>query len=137
MSKYFSSPLLSSSDYIERKKNIEMIKITKLGKPTRNYKIKGDRITQYINYDTYLSLVKGYYTQPTLEHNGPPITIMDGTTSYKCGNSCEKSLFPYGKYVNQKPVGLKGYVFPAQITTSYRCPRGSLDCLETLDCPEH
>lgn len=117
--KYFATNVTSEGDYISKTKNIEIMKGAKNSKPTINYKTEGKDITQFLNYETFLSMVKGYTDMRTPRCcKSPPLTIIDGITSYQCEEEkckfCKDPvLYPIGAFDNCK----KEFYFPRKITT--------------------
>ena len=96
--------------------------------PTINYKLKGSEFEQFLNYETFLSLVKAYTDMRFIIcdeckcKSHAPSSIVEGTSSYKCDGPlieepCKKCLYPYGKFVNQNVIeGDECFKFPRKIT---------------------
>jgi len=130
MSCFANTKTKSSSDYTEKIKNVEMMKSAKTSKnPTINYKLKGSEFEQFINYETFLSLVKAYTDMRFIVcgdckcKSKPPSSIVEGTSSYHCGDT----LYPYGKYVNQGIESDECFKFPRKITND--------PCIPETPCP--
>jgi len=127
----------TSSDYTERTKNVEIMKSAKTSKnPTINYKLKGSEFEQFLNYETFLSLVKAYTDMRFIVCDEckcklhPPSSIVEGTSSYNCGDKdiCKTCLYPYGRFVNQDIIESdECFKFPRKITND--------PCIKPEPCP--
>ena len=129
--KFFATRnLKTSSDYTEKIKNVEMMKSAKTSKtPTNNYILQGNVFEQFLNYETYLSLVKGFTDMRFILcedckcNLNAPLSIIDGISSFKCGefslcDKCKTVLYPYGRFINQNLIEEDPcFKFPRKITT--------------------
>ena len=132
MSRYFATRnLKTSSDYTEKIKNVEMMKSAKTSKsPTNNYLLQGDVFESFLNYETYLGLVKGFTDMRFILcedckcNLNAPLSIIDGISSFKCGefslcDKCKTVLYPYGRFINQNLIEEDPcFKFPRKITTN-------------------
>jgi len=128
----------TSSDYTENVKNVEIMKSAKTSEnPTINYTLKGSEFEQFLNYETFLSLVKAYTDMRFIVcdeckcKSNPPSSIVEGTSSYACSNysgqPCKKCIYPYGKFVNQGIEKDECFKFPRKITND--------PCIKPEPCP--
>lgn len=121
----------TSSDYTEKIKNVEMMKGAKSSEtPTNDYRLEGDVFEQFLNYETYLSLVKGFTDMRFILcedckcNLNSPLSIIDGISSFKCGelslcDKCKLVLYPYGRFINQNIIEEDPcFKFPRKITTN-------------------
>ena len=129
--KYFATrDIKTSSKYTEKIKNVEMMKSAKTSTtPTINYTLQGKVFEQFLNYETYLSLVKGFTDMRFILcddckcNMNSPISIIDGITSFKCGeltlcDKCKTTLYPYGQFINPNIIEEDPcFKFPRKITT--------------------
>jgi len=128
--KYFATrDIKTSSNYTEKIKNVEMMKSAKTSTtPTINYTLQGKVFEQFLNYETYLSLVKGFTDMRFLLcedckcNLNSPMSIVDGISSFKCGeltlcDKCKTTLYPYGRFINQNIEQDPCFKFPRKITT--------------------
>jgi len=129
--KYFAKrDIKTSSKYTEKIKNVEMMKSAKTSTtPTINYTLQGKVFEQFLNYETYLSLVKGFTDMRFILcedckcNLNSPLSIVDGITSFKCGeltlcDKCKTTLYPYGRFINQNIIEEDPcFKFPRKITT--------------------
>ena len=134
-----------------------MMKSAKTSKnPTISYKLKGSEFEQFLNYETFLSLVKAYTNMRFIVcdkckcNARPPSSIVEGTSSFQCEKQidkvqneiCKKCLYPYGRFVNQDVVEVdECFQFPRKITNDPclkpeppPCPPPCPPCCLPCDC---
>lgn len=135
MSKYFASRnIKTSSSYTEKIKNVEMMKnATTSTTPTIDYTLQGKVFEQFLNYETYLSLVKGFTDMRSILCEDckcnlqSPMSIVEGINSFTCGeltlcDKCKTTLYPYGRFINQT-IEEEAFKFPRKITTDPCLPK--------------
>ena len=133
--KYFASrDIKTSSSYTEKIKNVEMMKSAKTSTtPTNNYTLQGKVFEQFLNYETYLSLVKGFTDMRFILcedckcNLNSPMSIVEGINSFKCGDltlceKCKTTLYPYGRFINET-IEEEAFTFPRKITTEPCIPK--------------
>lgn len=121
MKKFFATDVKSESDYLSKVRNIEIMKGIN-PKPTINYRVDGKNIVQFVNYEMFLDMVKGYTDmKKPCPCKKPPSSIVNGVSSYECDpckNSCkfceDPVLYPRGKYDSHCD---ECFYFPRKITT--------------------